>query len=354
MRFSQDMGIRHAAMRWLIGIAVAVITLPTLGCLRDDDITQETVTQQDRQQLRLRVAMIEHNDIAWFIRIEGPVALMKQHEAAFESFVKSSRFSDRKETEMTWTVPAGWKEDPPSMGRFATYRIPAKPKELEIKITQMSGKNFDFMSNMHRWQQAVNVPLSEKFDDAMKYVRMDKTERGISVKFIDMTGLGVHKVSTPAAPGAAKDRDMLGFEDDPGKLPFRYKVPDGWSKKAKLPQFSVDAYEAPGVGKSVDITISPASGRLSDNVIRWRQQVGLGPASPKEVADSVADVKVADRWGYYADINVPDGKPDRPRILAVIVPLEHSRWFIVMRGQHDSVGKNKQDFEAFLKSFKRL
>ncbi|MBI1832076.1 MAG: hypothetical protein HYR84_11565 [Planctomycetes bacterium] len=363
MRFFQDTCSagcptpdRQAARRWLLGILMALAALPLLGCSRDDDITQETVTFQDREPIRLRVAIIEHKDIAWFLRIEGPAALMKEHEAAFDAFVKSSRITDAKEPEMTWTVPANWKKDPPAMGRYATFRIEAKPKELEIKITQLSAKGLDFMANMHRWQKQVNVALSEKLEEAQKYVTYGKTDLGVGVKYIDMTGLAVHTVSKPAAVGAAKDHDLLGqmHADDPGKLPFTYTVPErkGWTKKAKLPTFALDAYDVPG---GVDVTLTPAGGRLSDNVARWRtdKEIGLSPGKPQEIVDSIADIKVAGGWAYYVDISNPEGPATRKRILGVIVPLEQSRWFIKMTGPHDQVGQRKQEFETFVQSFKR-
>src|ERR1043166_1367845 len=128
---------------------LSAIVLPAfVGCAPSADITQERVTHEGREELRLRVAMLRDDDSVWFIRIDGPAALVEETRPAFDAFVKSSRFTKDKTKPLTWTEPKAWKKDPPAKERYATFWVNAKDKELEIKITKLPAKGFSMLPNL--------------------------------------------------------------------------------------------------------------------------------------------------------------------------------------------------------------
>ena len=125
-------------------------------------------------------------------------------------------------------------------------------------------------------------------------------------------------------------------------------MPDGWAKRPPG-QFAVDAY---GVGDNIMVTLTPAGGRVDDNVNRWRQQIGLPPANANEMKTLLQDFPVAGLKGVYVDLANPKGPAEKNRTLGVILPAGDVTWFVKMMGPHDPVGRHKNDFETFVKSFK--
>ncbi len=346
-----------ALVRYLrTSLALSTVFLVALGgCKEDEEIRKETVEHPDREMIRLRVAVMEQKEVVWFIRMSGPVDVVKTHEKAFEDFVRSVRFKD---DEPTWTDPAGWKKDPRSKGRYAGFRIDAKPKELEIAVTQLPAEGFDLMKNMHRWQKQVNLPLTEEHKALDEQVKREKVADQ-DVRWVDLTGRGVHTVSKPPEPMAANAKKFMpelpmqkpvgaGKAGGGGKLPFTFTVPAGWVKKPDR-QLILAAFEVSDGKLSAETTLSQFGGSVGGNISRWRGQVKLPELSDADAEKSAKELTVAGIRGYYVDLANPAGGT---RILGVVVPMGQQNWFIKMTGPSDFVGKHKADFETFAKSFK--
>jgi hypothetical protein len=334
---------------------LSAVLLPALaGCRQDDIIQQETVTHEEREPIRLRVAMLFHGDSVWFIRLDGPESQVKEQQATFDAFVKSTRFTDKKDEPISWTEPKEWKKDPPRDDRYASFRITAKPKELEVKVSPLSAKDFDLMKNMHRWQKHVNKPLSERPEDNEQYTTREKFGK-LDITWVDMTGLGVHTVSKAPDPLAANKKDFLLANpmNEAGRIPFKYAVPEGWAKKPAR-KLALDVYEVAEGNRSAEVTLTPLGGDPASNINRWRDQVGLKEAPPDAIAKSTKLIMVAGINSYYVDIANPQYDPAKNRILGVIVPFNRkTSWFIKMTGPVDVVGQQKNAFETFVQSFKK-
>jgi hypothetical protein len=333
----------------------ALLACAFTGCRPEEGILQETIRHEDRQEMRMRIAIVEHDDFVLFIRIDGPAALVAQHKDDFDTFVKSTRFPEKKEEGIQWSEPKGWKKDPPIKGRDATYRIDAKPKELEVKISRLPSKGYHLLPNMHRWQKQIDMPLSEDLADTKQFVKEDELGKR-KLTWVDLKGLGVHVVTKPLDP-KAQQRDILSAlqqADDQNDVPFTYKAPEGW-KKAEAGKLAIDAYEVTAGGKSARITITPISGAMiTPNVNRWREQVGLGPLAPKDIAKESKAIQVAGIKSTYVDIMNKKGPPAKNHIIAVIVPINpRSAWSIVISGPTELVEQNKKSFETFIESFKQ-
>ena len=338
-------------MRFLIA-SLILGTVFLSGCRQDDVIQQETVTHEDREPIRLRVAILKHENVAWFIRLDGPESLVNEHQKTFDEFVRSTKFTGKKDVPITWNEPKEWKKDPPGGERYAGYRIPAKPKELEVKVTPLPESAL--MKNMHRWQKQVNLPLSESLEDNERYLKKEKIGNQ-EIEWVDMKGLGVHVVGKPPDARAANQKEGLAGIDmnEGGRLPFKYAAPEGWEKKAPG-MMAKDAYLIVDGNHSAEVTLTPLGGDPAANINRWREQVGLAKVDPDEIAKSAKLIDVAGIKSYYVDIGNPKGEATKNRILGVIVPLNRrTSWFIKMTGPLDFVGQHKADFEKFVESFKK-
>jgi len=332
------------------------------GCKPEDDIAKETVTLPDREKIRLRVAIIERPKNIWFFRLSGPADLVKEHGPAFEDLVKSVRFDAGKEP--SWTDPKGWKKDPVQedrrgemgMERMAGFRIGAKPKEMEITVVKLQAKGFDLIKNMHRWQKQVNQPLTETHEDLKKQVPSEKFATH-EVKWVDLTGLGTHAVSKPAEPMALNQKKFvlpLGPGGGGSKIPFTYKLPEGWVKKPSR-QIALEVLEVSDDDNSAEITFVPLpkdGGGVAGNINRWRKEVELEGLPQAAAEQSAVERKVAGVKSFYVDIDNPKGPAERNRTLGVIIPLGHTTWFVKMSGPRAWVGQNKAAYETFIDSIK--
>jgi len=343
---------------FLIPLAVVLFTLP--GCREEDVIKKEEVTHEDREALRLRVAFITRDKTMWFFRLTGPADLVKQNESAFEDLVKTVTFDDKKSPSLQFTEPKGWKADPwqfsqMTNGHSAVIRLKAKPKELEILVSELSAKGFDIVDNMHRWQKKVNVPLVETFQEAQAMVKREDVN-GLEINWVDMTGLGVHSVSKPALTIAQNKKAFLPQVGGPQKkangFPFTYKAPEKWKQKPPR-NLIIDAFEVAEGNESAETTVSMFGGGIGANISRWRGQVGLPKVDDAELERSALKRKVAGIDSFYVDLDNPRGPAGANRILAAIVPVGGQLMFVKMTGPRDLVGQQKNAFETFLDSFQR-
>lgn len=325
-----------------------------VGCKQDEEISVTTVTHPDREPIHLRVGAIQRDDTIWFFRISGPKGEVAKHVTGFNDFVRSAKFADEKEKKaepVTWTVPKGWRKDPPGGMRYAGFRIAAEPKELEVTVTRLPAGDNWLLTNVHRWQKQINLPPAAKRED----LKPEEVQEEKEITWVDLQGLGVHMVSKPPEPMAVNPKKFqlpiqVKKPAAAGKHPFVYEVPEGWEKAELAGGFMVERYV---VGKGeVQVTLTPAGGDLAMNVNRWRKEIGLPGIADDEAERSAKVIKVADIKSYYVDIDNPRGPAAKNHTLAVIVPMGNTKWFVKMWGPSNLVGQHKDAFETFVKSFK--
>jgi hypothetical protein len=334
-------------------VLLSAVLLPGLtGCRQGDEIMRQIVTYEDREPIHLRVAIVRDGDFVWLFRIDGPESQVKEHLANFDAFVRSARFTEKEDVPITWTEPKEWKKEIAQKDQYATFRIKAKPRELEVKVTRVPVEKYSLMQIMHDWQKHVNLPLSEDAADNEKYLTREKVSNH-EVTWANMTGLGVHVLSKAADPTATNEKDFLPAMMKKGgvKSPFKYAVPEGWAKKPPR-DFVLEVYEIVDGDNKAEVTLSTAGGDPLANINRWREQIRLTRMGAEEIAKSVTLLVVAGINSYYVDLANPAGPPQKNRTLGVIVPQNRRFWFIKMTGPQDLVGRHKTEFETFVKSFK--
>lgn len=134
--------------------------------------------------------------------------------------------------------------------------------------------------------------------------------------------------NTPAAAAAS---------DEPA-----WTVPQGWS--AQTPGSMTHAAYQVGSDPNVKVTVSVAGGDLKANINRWEGQLGLKPS--EDLSKITKTEKVAG-----VDATLVDLTNEGKRMLAAIIPQGNKQWFIKFMGPADEVGKQKENFDAFVKSF---
>ena len=360
---------------WLIPCLVGSLLIALAGCTESEEVKKEEVVHPSREALRLNVAILKRDDYWWFVRFSGPEEIVKQHEAAYESFVRGVRFEDKKDKKEDADEeepvldeksvplkfaqePKEWKKDPfvPDKIRVYAYRLNTQPKDVQIVITRLKSAHNTMLSNLHRWQKEMSVPPSETVEDAQAkgFLKRDKIGEQ-EVWWVAMNGLGTYKETKPLEPVRAKKigpMPLLKVKKDKGDspgFPFRYEVPAGWTKKPRR-QMIIEAFEVAEGGKSAETTLSTFGGSVGANINRWRGMVKLPELEDGAAEKSAERRMVAGINAYYVNLHSPGADQ---RILAVVIPSGGKLWFVRMAGPPDFVEKHRPAFERFVDSFKR-
>lgn len=299
--------------RYLRPGALALALLALAGCQKDA-ITSYSVPRTDPNEPRLRMLAVvvpADKDTSWFIKYSGAIPLVARHEDEFDRFLATFEFP---EGDIKWKLPEGWIKKGATQFRHATIVL---PDQSEITISKASGS---VLKNVNRWRGQVGL-------DPIKAADLDATLKKL-----------------PLAGGKAVRLDLSGPGPKPGGgmalAPFNYELPEGWklAPPAPLSIFTVAAGTA-------QLTVTVAGGDLTDNVNRWRGQIGLDKQSAEQVKAAVQERKVAGRTSQVTDLVGP-----QETILAAIVPYEGEQLFIKVRGANAAVAAQKAAFDRFLAS----
>ena len=134
---------------------------------------------------------------------------------------------------------------------------------------------------------------------------------------------------------------------------FVYKAPSHWTREASTP-FRLFNFSFGQTGEVFLNFSQGSSGGLLANVNRWRQQMGLEKIEDVEKHSQV--ITFFNRPSKYLDLE-GDYKPVRGdvkknwRMLGVLFVNEAFSFFLKMTGHKDEIAKEKQNFEAFCRSF---
>jgi len=135
---------------------------------------------------------------------------------------------------------------------------------------------------------------------------------------------------------------------DPGAPQIKWKTPEGWTEvphsAMRYASFSV----ADGNGGKIDIsvvTFAGDGGSDTDNVNRWRGQIGLAPVDENTVSSRIAPLKTADTIFSTTDIAGAKG-----RTIAAWTRHDGRVWFFKATGANAAVEKEKPNFVKFIES----
>lgn len=120
-----------------------------------------------------------------------------------------------------------------------------------------------------------------------------------------------------------------------------WTVPQGWTALA-AGNFTHAAYQV-GSDPNLKVTVSMAGGDLKANINRWEGQLGLAPS--EDLSKITKKEKVAGIDATMVDLN-----NNGNRMLAAIIPQGDKQWFVKFMGPAAEVAKQKDNFDAFVKS----
>jgi hypothetical protein len=187
--------LRRAAFL-VLGCTLAV--LPA-GCQEEEGITRrvvptpkavpQEVKAEANLKVRLLAAIVPDRNDSWFFKLLGPVGTVGEKQKAFEDFLQTVRLTNDANKPITWTLPAGWKQEPGNQFRYATLRLGPDEAAPEVSVSRASGSLLD---NVNRWRRLdLDLPplLPAQLDQVTRKVKVNDAEATL----VDMSGPGTGK-----------------------------------------------------------------------------------------------------------------------------------------------------------------
>uniref|UniRef100_A0A7C2NYL4 Uncharacterized protein n=1 Tax=Schlesneria paludicola TaxID=360056 RepID=A0A7C2NYL4_9PLAN len=342
------------------------------GCGQQDAITQYTIPKHEAIQLpavkpsdtaskapraeRMLGAIIPHGSQTWFFKLSGDPQRVASREEPFRDFVKSIRFA--ADDTPTWTLPAGWTQQPESGMRFATVIVDAEKPLLELTVialpTAASDPQEQVLANVNRWRGQLSLPPIElsALSHETETLPLSNGDVATLVNYIGTTKPGggmtppfASALNRPFAPSPGK-------ADPTGESSFTAQTPDGWSTGKvggmRKAAFVVEDEER---GQRAEVTVIDLSRDAGDrlaNVNRWRGQIGLEPINEAQLQSSMERIDIAGESGDFVELTGSNGDS----ILGVIIDRGDKTWFFKLQGPTAIATAQKANFLAYVRSVK--
>jgi len=288
--------------------------------------------------------------------------------------------------QLTWTLPAGWKEVAPGQMSIATFSADDANGSANVNVTplpNLKGRE-EAVVNMWREQVGLGPVPQEELEKVLQPTEI-AGEQGMSFEIngttLDgkpsrtVTGM-LHKsdkswffklsgddatvaaqktafleflksvrimesapaqasTSEPAAPQKTNDKRMPAFN---------WKVPESWQTlpagQMQVAKFAVP--EKAGAKAEVSVSVFPSdTGGTLANVNRWRKQLGLNEIDEHAMQSCVTGLDVVP--GAVL-VNLTN---EQKQLLGAIVPRSGRWWFYKMMGDAAAVAAAREDFVQF-------
>jgi hypothetical protein len=162
--------------------------------------------------------------------------------------------------------------------------------------------------------------------------------------------LGSSHRSAAPPPGMAGDVPVPPTPS--GAEALKWSLPAGWGQS--FPGgMRFATFKVPGAGK-IDgsvVTLPGDAGGELPNVNRWRGQIGLGPTDQAGLA--AARTTVRSRAGAVNVYDFTSEGARKSRLIAAILMVDGSSWFIKLTGDAEPVGAARPAFLKLLESLHR-
>jgi hypothetical protein len=288
---------------------------------------------------------------------------------------------------VTGAVPPNWEPQPLSQMRQASFLVHGDNGTVaDISFVTLGSAAGNVLDNVNRWlSQLAQPPIAP--DKLASTVQQIPTARG-DVAIVDLTG-------QPENGDASKDGRIIGaIASDEGKTAFfkmrgsaalvgaqkenfvkwvssvrsanatattieaegpskseqpqiKWELPAGWSPVAPS-AMRYASFAATGNGDKIDISIVtfPGDGGSdTDNINRWRQQIGLPPANNSTLDSAIIPVKSGDT--SFSSIDMTGSNS---RMLAAWARHDGRTWFFKLTGSTTAVEREKPNFVKFIQS----
>jgi len=308
--------------------------------------------------------------------------------------------------QLTWTLPDGWQEKPPSEMRVASFAVPGKDgQSADVSVIPLPGVSGRDLDLVNLWRSQVNLaPIGEAEmakqtepvaigSDQGKLFDLVSTEPMIDGKFqmrivvamltkngtgwfFKMTGedslvrgqkpvfvqflksIGFQAGAAPMPVASAHGLLSANGNEAPGDNSAGplWSVPSDW-KEQPASQFLLAKFLIAGNGGArAEVNVSVLGGEgggLLANVNRWRGQLGLTPIGEMDLPGQASPVDVAGGKAVIVDLSGTDAKTgQKARLIGAVVPQAEQTWFYKLMGDEQLVAAQKEAFMKFLRSAK--
>lgn len=299
--------------------------------------------------------------------------------------------------QLKFILPAGWKENPASQFRVASFSVSENGQQADVSVIPMDGMAGGNLANVNRWRGQIGL---EQIEESALPALTEKAEiAGQAAELFDLAGTGgaaqriiasvLHRENTawffkitgaselveknkaafiaflksvefggspalpmnmsqlpPSHPAISEKNVAVPPSDKPS-----WTVPAGWSD-APLTQFLIAKFSIAAADGEAAVNVSSLTGQgggLAANVNRWRGQLGLPPIS--EIIST--EIEVPGGKATVVDYSGTDAKTGKPaRLLGVMVPQSGATWFYKLMGDEKIVAAQKEAFVKFIQSAK--
>jgi hypothetical protein len=342
----------------------AVAAFAIAGCKPADEVEAYDAPKPppppERVFNRILGVLVAQPDATWSFKLVGPELVTKEHEAEFRQFMASLQFKDGVPT---YKKPDAWLAIAPVEGRFAGFQVGPQGNGLELTVYKIEPGVLDsdqkLTDNINRWRQQLDLMKVGSEEALHEPKKAENKIEGLKLAhaFIDLKGYGSGKTSMA---GAMAIRSPKSTTVQRGER-IAYVKPEGWTEMARQDgprgQVSVQreaAFQVSDGDRKLLVTIIPMgriAGTTEANVQRWAGDIGaqMTPEQAAKVAIPWPNEK--DAMGYYVDLSgQKDGEPKRT--IALSLPRPDRTWFIKMSGSAPLVAREKNNFDAFLRTIR--
>jgi hypothetical protein len=178
-----------------------------------------------KHKARIVGVVLPRGETTWFFKLSGEDAQVASHKAAFKDFLKSVSFptgtpaapataasgamppmagmgagalspgADAVPSKPQWTVPAGWKEEPPTQMLVAKFSATANNAKADITVSAFPGDVGGLLANVNRWRRQISLPPMAEGDVEKQVKQLDSVPGKLML--VDLTGTDP-KTSQPA------------------------------------------------------------------------------------------------------------------------------------------------------------
>jgi hypothetical protein len=386
----------------LVVVAATVAAAMLFGCRESAQIRSYTVAKEASPPAavestsaapsdatdRMLSAILPAGEQAWFFKVVGPIGAVDKHAEEITSFYTSIRLDESGRPR--WTLPSGWKEDPPRAMRAATFWVPTDDKPLEISVTALPwrGTEKDMIDNVNRWRGQLKLPEIDA--SGLAAVTRELPTGDAKMTLVDLRGqFQGSGMAAPFAPFAGRGGGGTRVPNSANELPAghppvgasngsphaapagassdakppKYDVPQSWEQRTptmsmRKAEFIVADGQKQAVVTLIDFPLD-AGPKIADpleNVNMWREGMGLGRID-QDALPSVLETLMVDGKEFTLATLIPDTeKPEQSQLkeatLAAMVRSGDRIWFVKMKGDRELVAAQRDQFETFVKSFR--
>lgn len=290
------------------------------------------------------------------------------------------------------TTPSRWEPQPLSQMRQASFLVKGDHGAMaDISLVSLGASAGNVLENVNRWLSQLEQPPIT--DAKLGQIAQQLTTSLGEVTIVDLAGLP--KGADPAKDGRiiaamattgsstlffkirgnsalteAQKTDFIKWvaavcnSQPQNKTPemaalpqqgsdtarLNWKIPDGWTEvpasSMRYASFATSGANGGKIDVSV-VTFPGEGGSDTDNVNRWRQQIGLPPADGSALISDIIPLKSADRTFSTIDIAGTSA-----RTIAAWTRREGRAWFFKATGPTAAVEKEKPKFMEFVQSIR--